>query len=420
MKIVNISPEKFDQFALNHSLGNYYQSSAYASLMSKYGFKADYIGIIDNSQLIGASLILNHQIFMGFKYGYAPRGILMNYLDYNTVPYIIKKIKRFLFNKSYLILKIDPLIIVSTRNKQGEIIEQNVNIEKIISTLKKCNLVHCGFNNYMESIKPRWHAILNIQNKNAEDLSNELNKNIRNKIKKAAKFGIEIVKDNSNNIEKIYDYIKEKGNYSLNYYQDFKKAFKDEFEIYYAKINTELYVENSKFLFEKETEINDYINDIIQNEGSKGKDMRQVLNKKMESDKVLASYKNHLIRSTKLLKEHPDEYTIGGAIVINHNNTVSILIEGYEQEYKNLCPGFLLKWRLIEKYCNSNINFIDMNAISGDFSEKNKFKGLNESKLGYNSKATEYVGEFNLIVNKPMYSLYRNTKNKYSIKNQKK
>ena len=177
---------------------------------------------------------------------------------------------------------------------------------------------------------------------------------------------------------------------------------------------------NSKYLYEKEEEVNDYLNNIIQNDGSRGKDMRTVLNKKMESDKILASYKKHLVVATNLLKEHPDNIVIGGAIVINHDNKLYLLIEGYNPTYGNLCPGYLTKWKIIEKYCKTNIVKFDMNAISGDFTSNNKFKGLNEAKLGYNSDAVEYIGEFNLIVNKAMYSLYRNTKDKYSIKEEKK
>ncbi len=419
MKIVNIRLSDYEKLLKNNNLDNFYQSVAYGNLMSKFGFKASYLGFVHNGLLVGASLILNRPIFMGFKYGYAPHGLIINYRDKSIVPELIKKLRRYLFNQSYLILKIDPLIIKSIRDKNGNIVKANENIDEIMTLLMKTGFKHCGFNNYMESVKPRWHAELDLQNKETIDLFYSLEKNVRNKLRKAVKFGVEIYKDSSNNIEQMYEFIKDKGNYSLRYYQEFKNCFKDEFEIYLAKINTEAYVMNSKNLYEKEAERNDHLNDIIQNEGSRGKDMRVVLNKKMESDKILASYKKHLVVATNLLKEHPDNLVIGGAIVINHNNKLYLLIEGYDSKYGNLCPGYLAKWKIIENYSKSNITKFDMNAISGDFTENNKYKGLNEAKLGYNSDAVEYIGEFNIIVNKAMYSLYRNTKDKYSLKEAK-
>lgn len=420
MKVVNLKLDAFTEFVKNSKLDNFYQSVEYGNLMSKFGFSASYVGFIHDDSIIGASLILNRPIFMGFKYGYAPHGLIVDYNNMDMLPEMIKRLKSFLFKKSYLIIKIDPLIVKSVRDEEGKILESNPNIDNIMLKLKKNGFNHCGFNNYMEAVKPRWHAILNIANKDAPTLFYELEKNVRNKLRKAVKYGIEIYKDNTFDIEKMYEFISNKGNYSLRYYKEFKNSFDNKFELYFARINTEVYVENSKQLYEKESEINDYLNNLIQNEGLKGKDMRTILNKKMESDRILSSYKNHLVIATKLLKEYPNNLIIGGAIVINHNNKLYLLIEGYNDQYNNLGAGYLMKWKIIEKYAKSGIEYFDLNAISGDFTDNNKYKGLNEAKLGYNSKAIEYIGEFNLIVNKPMYALYRNTKDKYSLKEAKK
>ena len=51
-----------------------------------------------------------------------------------------------------------------------------------------------------------------------------------------------------------------------------------------------------------------------------------------------------------------------------------------------------------------------MGAISGDFSSKDKYAGLNDSKLGYNSTVTEYIGEYEIILNNMKYNLYKNLK----------
>lgn len=420
MKIVNLKYNEFEQFVRNHPLRNYYQSVAYGTLMSNFGFKPLYIGFVHEGKLVGASLILHVPIFMGFKYGYAPHGILLNYNDYQLIPDAVKKLKSYLFRQSFLILKIDPLVIKSTRNKDGNILTQNGELDKIMTTLLKTGFTHCGFNNYLEAVKPRWHAILDMEGKPTTELFYNLEKQTRNKLRKAVKFGIEIYKDSTCNIPQMYEFIKTKGNYSLKYYEEFKNKFQDSFEIYLAKLNTEVYVANSKHLYEKEQEMNDYLNSLIQDEGYKGKDMRTVLNKKMESDRILASYKKHLVKSTQLLRDYPEGIILGGAIIVRYGNQINLLIDGYKEEFGNLSPSYLTRWKVIENYCGKGIASFDLNAISGDFTNNNRYRGLNESKLGYNAEAVEYIGEFNLIVNKPMYALYRNTKDKYNIKDQKK
>ena len=52
-----------------------------------------------------------------------------------------------------------------------------------------------------------------------------------------------------------------------------------------------------------------------------------------------------------------------------------------------------------------------MGPVAGVFDRKeNKYRGLNEMKFSYNTIANEYIGEFNLIVNNAIYSLYKNVK----------
>ena len=44
MKIVNLKYNEFEQFVRNHPLRNYYQSVAYGTLMSNFGFLRGFLG----------------------------------------------------------------------------------------------------------------------------------------------------------------------------------------------------------------------------------------------------------------------------------------------------------------------------------------------------------------------------------------
>ena len=57
--------------------------------------------------------------------------------------------------------------------------------------------------------------------------------------------------------------------------------------------------------------------------------------------------------------------------------------------------------------------YLNMNAVVGEFQEKNPYSGLNEMKLGFNTLVTEYIGEFDIVLNSFTYNLYKNfNKNK--------
>ena len=132
----------------------------------------------------------------------------------------------------------------------------------------------------------------------------------------------------------------------------------------------------------------------------------------MKSDTQKQIYKNNMIQSTNLLKEYPNGIPVAGALVLKYDNAAYIITEGINEKYKNLYAGYFLKWKMIEKYNKEEIKYINLNAVSGDFSPNNKYKALNESKLGFNTLITENIGEFELITKKLQYNLFLNLNKK--------
>ena len=123
--------------------------------------------------------------------------------------------------------------------------------------------------------------------------------------------------------------------------------------------------------------------------------------------KILTSYKNSLLKATDLLKSNPDGIIIAGAMVIRYDNAAFVITEGADDEYNYLNPNYLIKWQLITDYNNEGLKYINFGGIVGDFDNPNEYSGLNESKLGFNATVTEYLGEFDIILNNFSYNLYK-------------
>ena len=204
--------------------------------------------------------------------------------------------------------------------------------------------------------------------------------------------------------------IKKKQSNPLNFYKYLMKNFKDDIEIYYARINTSTFTINSRRMFEQEQETNSQLAEMIQRPYLEPKERENYLNKKMESDKLLETYKNNLVLATELLKTHPDGIKVAGAMTITFDNAAYVFIDGIKEKYSSLNANYLVKWFMIDDYNKRGFKYINLNAIAGEFEEKHQFSGLNESKLGFNSTITEYIGEFDIILNNFSYNLYRNFK----------
>lgn len=407
MKIVTLSPKQFDEYAKKHRYRNYYQSTAYGNTMIKFGYNIHYLGIVnEQNQLAGATLIIYREVFMGNKIAYAPRGILFDYNTKKEVEEMTKALKQLLGKQGFMLLRIDPYIPLSIRDKDGNIMNMNNQGEKIIENLQEADFSYKGKTLYFETEKPRWEGLI-LLNKDIREIFTNFEKRTRNKIRKATNSGIEIFKDEKKEVESLFEFVKRKTPKPIEFYKEMCKNYGDNIDVYYARLNTETFIINSRRTYEKEIEYNDTLANNIQNLSLPEKDRNNYLNKKMESDKLLTTYKNTLVMATELLKNYPEGIIIGGALVISYDNAAYIFIDGIDERYTALNANYLLKWRMIEDYKRKGYKYLNLNAIVGDFEKKNKYSGLNDMKLGFNTTITEYIGEFDIILNSFTYNLYR-------------
>ncbi len=413
MRIVTLSSEQFNKFAQSHRYRNYYQTSTYGTLMTKFGYNIHYLGIVsDTNKLIGATLILYKQVFMSNKIAYAPRGILYNYENLEDLEEATKKIKQVLGKQGFMLLRMDPYIPITIRDSNGTIMNFNNKGNKIIDNLKSVGFTYKGKTKAFETEKPRWEGLV-ILNNSIDEMFSKLEKRTRNKLRKALNFGIEAYRDDSNDIEKFYKFVSDENKKPKSYYEQLLKYFGENAEVYYAKINTETFTLNSRRAYEKELENNSVLSNMIQDQSLDERQANNILNKKMESDKLLDSYKNSLIQATELLKQYPEGIIIGGAIVIIYDNAAFIIIESIDPKYKSQNCEYVLKWKMIEDYTNRNLKYLNLGGIIGDFDGENQHNILNEKKLGFNTTISEYIGEFDIILNKFSYNLYKSfNKNK--------
>ena len=407
MKIITLDEISFDKFASTHKYRNYYQTSAYAKTIKNHGYDIHYIGIIDDlGNLIGASLLLYKEVFMNYKIAYAPRGFLFNYTNVNNLKELASRLKKLLSKQGFISVTIDPYLPVNIRDKDGKIMNINNEANIALENLKASGFNYLGPNLFFESKKPRFEAIVTLDN-DIKDIYQSFEKRVRHKIKKAIRSGVEIYKGSKEELELFYELIKKKYNKPLSYYIDLYNNFENNIDLYFAKLNTETFVITSRLQYEREIEINNDLANKIQ-ATSNANSKKKLINEKMESDKLVNTYKKNLVWATNLLKDNPEGLIIGTSLNLTYDNVCYLIIEGFNQSFKTLNPNYLIKWKMINDYKNKNIKYINLNAVSGEFTKINKYSGLNEMKLGFNSLVTEYIGEFELIISPLPYNLYKN------------
>ena len=119
---------------------------------------------------------------------------------------------------------------------------------------------------------------------------------------------------------------------------------------------------------------------------------------------------------------------IAGTLAIHYGDKVWYLYGASSNEHRNLMPNYLLQWCMIQWAVEKGCRVYDFRGVSGDVSEDNPLYGLYRFKKGFGGDFTEFVGEMDLVLNKPVYTFVEKStsifkelrKTAYLIKNRDK
>ena len=411
MRIVSLSKEDFDNFALKYKNSNYCQSSCYAEFENALeNYQIHYLGFKDdNGKLFGASLMLYKSVFLGYKYAYSPRGLLIDYTNIEMIREVTIELKKLLKKQKFIFVKIDPIIIARERDKEGKTIKFNNIVNPILSEFKNLKYVHLGFNLYNESILPRWYVSARLNN-DARLIYNSFDNERKEQITYANNMAFMVSEDKTGDINRLYEILK-RGNIkkSKKYFEILYNSFKaqNRIKIFYAYLDTKKYVSNANNLYRNEEEKNIKLGEIIQSGNNIKYNIPKAITDKINSDKILNSYKKDIISSTKLLKQNPNGIICGVALTIEEPNGVNVLINYEDPQYARNNVSTVMTYELMKYFGKMNYKYINLGSITGNFSSSSKFYPILTSKLGFNSSILEYIGEFDIVINPLMYYFYK-------------
>ncbi|MCH5166770.1 MAG: peptidoglycan bridge formation glycyltransferase FemA/FemB family protein [Erysipelotrichales bacterium] len=390
MKIVELSNTKFDEYAMAHPLSNYCQASKYALVMTDFGYSYDYIAMVDDeNRILAATLVLTKRIKGSIKYGYSPKGFLLNFYDKEILKTFLKLLTDYYKKQDFIFIKFNPEIIIGeTSLKDKLIMNYNGNV-RIIDDLKAYNVKRRLELKEFDLMMPKFNAYIDLKN---FDIMN-IDRNFRKKIRHGLDRGLHLTIGNAKEIDILYNFLKNKTKKPISYFRNIYNVFSrdNSMDLVFVKIDFQTYLNNVRKRFDEEQVLNDNWNNLLQvNPGE-----RRYVQRKMNSDKIVESLKSKIIYATNELKRHP-EVIVAAALVVKHRNRISIIASGYSDEYKQENPNHFLHYAIFERY-KPYFSFCDIGGVTGNFEETSQYKGLNDFKLKFNAKIYEYIGEFDLI-----------------------
>lgn len=392
MFLREISVKEFDEFVKDKQT-TFRQTQSYALLKVEHDYEYEIIGYGTSDELKAAAVVLV-KLIDGYLYAYVPDGFVIDYNDRNLLKDFTNSLYNYYKKEKITFIKINPPIIVGEIDNDTLQTKYNDNM-RLVSTLESAGYTKLGSNMYFEAALPRINAIVDLNNTSFFDYK----KNTKNKIRKAVRKGLTLELGNSSNLSIINQFVKNKKHKDDFYYKDYYNTFNryEVIDYFLVYIDYQKYYQDSKEAYEKELKKNELLNEKV-----KIKPGPRNINKKMQSDKALLSYKNDISLASKRINEFGKDY-VAGAFCIRHNDKATIVIAGYDQKYKNFAPNYYLYFAILEYYKNK-VNYVDLNGLTADFSNKHKYSGLNNFKLGFKPNIYEYIGEFDLVINPKIYN----------------
>lgn len=391
MQIREINKNELDTFltTIPHSL---YQTEEYAKTMEKQGFNIKILGLDENGNIIGSTILLISKK-MGFTYAFAPRGFVIDYNNFELVNKFTTEIKKYCKKNGIVAIKLNPRII---REINGN---TNNNYKEICANLSKLKYSHMGYNDFFESFKPRFEAIIEIKAKEA--MFNNIKKEYRTKIRSAIDNGVEIHKGTYDDLEYLYLQTEKKYPRDLLYFRYLYYFFSQnkKIDLFYAKLDCKKLLNKFRILYVKQEKICSEIDKAIKLNHS-----NKLTALKIEADNLLGKYHNQLSNATKMVQKNPEGIIIASALFIKESNEVYMIMDGFDKKYKRYNAKHLLIWEVLNYYKNYKyLNLGGMTSLKED-----KYKGLNNFKMNFGSSCYEYVGDLELVCIPSKYFLLKN------------
>ncbi len=391
MEFVELTETEYETYWESHPLKTFLSAVEIGKLRQKRSWNVNYVGVKESGRICGAAMLLSRKNRLNMYEFYSPRGYLLDYSNKELLEFFTKEITKYIKKHKGYILRIDPYIINKERDRDGNIVENGIDNNKIVKNLEKI-----GFKKVpsKDNEQVSWMFSLDLDGKTEEDILNEMKANTRNIIRKAEKSGIKIKEISYNELSKFNHILKEtakRRNFksrNADYYEDMYKLFspKNEVKYYVSELNINDYVEYlEKELHEK----------LLKLDTNNIKSTR-----KRELEKDISSLTRKIAEAKDIKnKTNSDIITLSGSMFMLIHPEIIYLSSGNYEEYLKFNSQYLLQWELIKYGINNGFKKHNFYGIPENINEHPNNYGIYEFKKGFNGVVEELIGEYELPIN---------------------
>lgn len=385
--VEQVDPKEHDAFIAAHPLCNLLQTSDWAKVKDNWDHAI--VGVRAGEQLVASALVLIKQLPLHFTMMYVPRGPVMDYHNKELTVAFLQGLQRWAKRYHCLFIKMDPGIHYRDYLiEEQETAEVHAGMKEILENLRAAGAIHQGFTTYIkESIQPRYQANVYA----CEDFDASLPRHTRRLIKDALKRNVEVVRVGEERLDEFADVValtEKRKHVSLRnreYFHQLMEIYQEDCYLFLAEVDVRAMLEG---LYEQRRE----------NDAQLAQLKEGAPKKKRRLEDIHRSLARDIAEFEEIVREYPQRTVIAGVLSIKVGDTLEMLYAGMNERFKKFMPQYYLYTEIMKYAFANGCRYANMGGVEGDLQD-----GLTKFKANFHPHINEFIGEFDLPVNRVLY-----------------
>ena len=384
-------PGKMNAFVTDSEQNSLFQCTPWADVKNNWGHL--FCSATDeNGNIAASAMCLIRRMPLGTTLFYIPRGPVMDYQNHELVSFMLEKLKETAKKYHAIAVRFDPAVLsrkypYHERNEQHP--KEN---EDVVAYLQSLKAEHKGYTTMIiESTQPRFNAEMDVTPDYREHLEHKTLKCIR----AAEHKGIEVLEgpEYISDFAKAMHYTEVRKSIALrneDYFRNMMDVYGDHAICMVAVLDIEKQLNRLEASI-KETE------EKLQQEGLKKKE-KNALNQQLANDK-----KELEKLQQDQARESENRVITCGILAVYNDNLMELFYMGNNPDYLRMYSSYLLYAKCLDRCVGLGIGHCSFGGVEGTLDD-----GLTLFKSNWIMNVEEYIGEFNIVLNRPLYWAFDN------------
>lgn len=398
-----LGKEEFNSLALNekskvkaHFLGSY----EWGEVSVRRNRIPHYTGVYEDGRLVATALVLERPLVAGFTYFYIPRGFTMDYSDRELLRFMTESIRAYGKKRRALYFRIDPDIKLRTVDIDGNPVDGESN-EALVGYLEHLGYRHKELNYGFENEQPRFTFRIPLDG-SMEEIESRYSRTTKTRIRQSHEAGVTV---SEGGLDDIPEFVRlmEMTEKRQGFYSHDPEFFSFFYEImaegglarlYFGKVNVPEII--AKLESDRET----VKAELRELEGKTGK---KAAGRIKEAEKKLTAVEKQL---SGLADKPKTEVIVSTYLDAQYADKTWALYAANDMDYGKFFANYAVYQQQIRDAKEEGRDVFDVFGTVGRPDEAGSESGLYEFKKKWGGELTEFIGEFDYILNKPVYMAY--------------